>query len=72
VIKADEIEFMKRVAEFGFKIPMQYWRGLTKREYYLLSKWSGKGYWDYGVSLRSGWVTDDGKKYFESINSGDI
>lgn len=31
---------------------------LTKRQSYILSKWVARGWWDCGVSLRSGWVTD--------------
>lgn len=26
-----------------------------KRADYLLSKWTGRGWWGYGVSLRGGW-----------------
>lgn len=29
-----------------------------KRATYLLDKWTGRGWWDYGVTLRSGWFTD--------------
>jgi hypothetical protein len=28
-----------------------------KRGYYLLEKWDDKGWWEYGVSLRTGWFT---------------
>lgn len=30
-----------------------------KRVYSLLDKWADCGWWDYGVSLRSGWFTKD-------------
>lgn len=30
-----------------------------KRAYYLLDKWTNNGWWDYGVSLRSGWFTPE-------------
>lgn len=30
------------------------------RSYYIGSKWTDKGWWDYGVSLRSGWLTPKG------------
>ncbi|MFW5988576.1 MAG: hypothetical protein ACOCQA_03995 [bacterium] len=40
-----------------------------KRAYYLLEKWSNKGYYDYGVSIDLGWLTEKGiekfKKYLE-------
>lgn len=29
-----------------------------KREYYLLDKWTRKGWWNYGVSARGGWFED--------------
>lgn len=32
-----------------------------KRLWYWLGKWSDRNWWDYGVSLRSGWFTDEGK-----------
>lgn len=28
------------------------------RAEYLLEKWTKLGWWDWGVSLRSGWLTD--------------
>lgn len=30
------------------------------RGLYILEKWDRKGWWDYGVSLRAGWLTDAG------------
>jgi hypothetical protein len=32
-----------------------------KRFYSLLAKWERKGWWEYGVSLRGGWLTDAGR-----------
>lgn len=32
-----------------------------KRAEYLLEKWSRAGWWDYGVSARTGWLTDAGR-----------
>ena len=31
-----------------------------KRAWYLLEKWSRKGWYDYGVSLDLGWITPEG------------
>lgn len=31
-----------------------------KRAWYLLQKWSAKGYYNYGVSLDLGWMEDKG------------
>lgn len=33
-----------------------------KRAHYLLEKWSVKGWWESGVSLRSGWFTHGAPK----------
>lgn len=30
-----------------------------KRMFGLLLKWSGRGWWDYGVTARSGWFTPE-------------
>jgi hypothetical protein len=30
-----------------------------KRGFYLLDKWDAKGWWEYGVSLRCGWFTEN-------------
>lgn len=29
-----------------------------KRAWYILSKWCAKGYYEYGISLDLGWLTD--------------
>ena len=47
--------FMTRAEEYG--IP-------HKRVMYLLYKWTDRGWWDYGVSVTSGWLTDEGKEEF--------
>lgn len=31
----------------------------AKRVEYLLDKWSERGWWDYGISARTGWFTRD-------------
>lgn len=38
-----------------------------KRSYYILTKWDDKGWWDSGVSLRSGWFTPEGVKAIKEI-----
>lgn len=35
---------------------------LTKRQSNILTKWVARGRWGCGVSLRSGWVTDEGHR----------
>mgnify|MGYP001572500367 CR=1 FL=1 len=32
----------------------------SKRAHYLLDKWSDCNLWEYGVSLRAGWFTQEG------------
>lgn len=32
----------------------------SKRAHYLLSKWAGRGWYEYGVCLDLGWVTPEG------------
>lgn len=32
-----------------------------KRLWRLLEKWERKGWWEYGVSLRGGWLTETGR-----------
>lgn len=58
MIKQDEKDFAKQVLSFGKNIPSELWDTLTKRQYSLLSKWTDKGIWNYGVSVRSGWIED--------------
>lgn len=36
-----------------------------KRAKYLLSKWTDKGWYNYGVSLDLGWITQKGNVLFE-------
>ena len=38
-----------------------------KRAWYILDKWSGKGWYDYGVSLDMGWLTDTGKEIAKNL-----
>lgn len=33
-----------------------------KRAWYLLEKWTGKGWYDYGVCLDLGWITEKGNE----------
>ena len=60
-MKTDEKLFaMNILCTIDKRIPVPIWTYLTKREVYILDKWSGKGWWDYGVTLRSGWLTEKG------------
>jgi hypothetical protein len=37
-----------------------------KRCWYLLKKWSRKGWYDYGVTVDLGWLTEKGKEVAEN------
>lgn len=66
MIKSDEIDFMRFILPLG-RIPSEHWSDLSKRQYGLLDKWSRKGFWDYGVSSRGGWLTENGKDKFNAV-----
>lgn len=68
--KPDEIELMRRMLNLDED---KYVRDLIdelheagklhyKRAWYLLDKWSLKGWYDYGVTLDLGWLTDEGRE----------
>lgn len=40
-----------------------------KRAWYLLDKWSRKGWYEYGVTLDLGWLTNEGKKKAQELIS---
>ena len=69
-MKPDEVLFLKELCrmqyarrrpndEFATDVGVRL--GLhEKRAAYMLEKWSGKGWWECGVSLRTGWLTEKG------------
>ncbi len=70
-VKPDEIRMMRRMLEMerdfrGGSVVEQdclseaEWAELSSRWAYVLDKWTRKGWWEYGVSLRTGWLTDAG------------
>lgn len=74
MISNKEIEFIKLVLQGSNNIvcvPSIYWSSLDKQHYYYLEKWESKGYWDSGVSSRSGWPTMKGLEYFKKVLSND-
>lgn len=56
MIKLDETEFKNLIISNGGRVPRDLWDHLTKRHYYLLKKWHDRGEWEFGVSVRSGWL----------------
>jgi hypothetical protein len=69
MIKPDEIELANIILSnkehiyaenYTYKVPYEMWDKLTKRQMYILKKWLDKNWWDCGVTIRSGWLTDEG------------
>jgi len=50
--KANERAYVREIVS-EMKIP-------EKRAAYICGKWTDKGWYDYGVSVLAGWLTDDG------------
>ena len=62
-MKADEREFMFKVADNQHLTPRAIAAMLNmnpKRSWYLCQKWTDKGWYDYGVSVDTGWLTPQG------------
>lgn len=38
-----------------------------KRAWYLLDKWAGRGWYEYGVCIDLGWLTPEGVAYIKQI-----
>lgn len=44
--------------------------GLTlpyKRAWYFLGKWAQKGWYEYGVTIDLGWITEMGNDFYKSL-----
>lgn len=67
-MKPDEAMFLKSCQEqcpqkLGRRLPRDIYNELGlnwKRACYLLEKWSGKGWYDYGINVDLGWMTSKG------------
>lgn len=59
-MKADERQMMEAAAAVGAYLQVPDLPGNPKRVEYVLDKWCRRGWWEYGVSLRSGWLTPEG------------
>ena len=40
-----------------------------KRAWFLLEKWCGKGWYEYGVTLDLGWLTEEGIEKAKSLSN---
>jgi len=61
--KQDELDMIKYVlsTEGSAGCLINYETPIPKRKGCILEKWNRKGYWDCGVTLRSGWLTQKGR-----------
>jgi len=69
-LKRDEREFLKRVVSqvsAALVLRSDNCPVPVKRGYYLLDKWTRKGFWEYGVTSRTGWFTQAGKDWLEDL-----
>lgn len=60
-IKEDEEEFIGAIL-LGVR-PYEAEEALgmhPKRSEYILAKWSERGWWDWGVAIMTGWITEEG------------
>ena len=65
-IKADEVELMANVLDNEGRLSRRMHALLTldgvfPRAGYVINKWVKKGWWEYRVSLFTGWLTEKGK-----------
>lgn len=68
MIKPDEKELLKTLQERSTLASPAHVRLIVgflgmneKRAAYILGKWSDKGWYDYGVSVMAGWLTQEGR-----------
>lgn len=54
-----EVDFKPYLGGRGIRVV-----GADKQKHYYLLKWVKKDWWDYGTTVRSGWFTPKGIKYF--------
>lgn len=58
-MKPDEIELIRLVMKQS-RPTVSEMNEVSPRWAYLLTKWVRRGFWEYGVSLRTGWMTEAG------------
>ena len=63
--KQHELELMRIILDSDGRIPDSLIDVLTKIQYAVLRKWADREYWEYGVSLRTGWITSEGESAFK-------
>lgn len=73
-MKPDERDLLLAIARLGpHQFPFNVMGSMhPKRLEYILSKWENKGWFECGVSLRTGWLTDEGKRVARAISTQPI
>jgi len=70
-MKDDEYNLLKEVYNrlYGqtVRVCIEICRMDIPRAVYILNKWTTKGWYDYGVNVDLGWLTDKGKEEFARI-----
>jgi hypothetical protein len=69
-VKPDEISMMRRMLEIDVQelnSAKEWWSyyeldQLSPRWAYILDKWERKGWYEFGVALRVGWLTEKGRE----------
>jgi hypothetical protein len=63
LIKSDERELFNILSKSNGRANCLYDHIKTKRHVRILEKWARKGFWEYGVSVHTGWVNTDHPSY---------
>ena len=69
-MKDDEKQFLNAVANKGEMTVREVIDAAPlhhKRAWYLLNKWSRKGWYEWGVKMDIGWLTPEGKAAAKSL-----
>jgi len=64
-MKADEQRLLEGIKAGNY--PRDFIGAHPKRVHYILEKWSGKGWWDYGICAEGGWFTPEAPKEWETV-----
>jgi hypothetical protein len=68
-MKEKELNFAKTLLKAVENQPYKFGSAIKysgdKQLMYYLEKWTAKGFWEFGVSLRTGWFTPEGIEHFQ-------
>lgn len=69
MIKDDEIQLMRLALRRGGGANCLISEIKGKRENFILYKWTNRGCWQFGVTMRSGWLTSKGYREFREATT---